>query len=122
VANDQQWHHLAASYDGTTVRWYADGALLGSVDIALNTHNNVHIGKRADNDNFFTGLIDEVKIYDYALSDPEIAHLVGLGPVYVELVSPANVYDAEPTHSKFVNFKDFAKVAAKWLVEELWPR
>jgi hypothetical protein len=52
----------------------------------------------------------------------EIAYVVGLGPVYVPLDSPANLYDAEPANSKFVNFKDFAKVAAKWLVEELWPQ
>jgi len=39
---------------------------------------DVSIGYRAtNNDRFFTGQIDDVRIYDYALSDAEISWLAG---------------------------------------------
>jgi hypothetical protein len=35
------------------------------------------VGKREDNDNFFPGSVDEVRVYDRALSDGEVAFLAG---------------------------------------------
>ncbi len=75
---DSDWHHLAASYDGTTIKWYGDGLLIGSANRVLNTPDNVHVGKRQDNTNFFPGLVDEVQIYSRVLSDAEIAGLAGM--------------------------------------------
>ncbi|MBN2139359.1 MAG: hypothetical protein JW720_16265 [Sedimentisphaerales bacterium] len=75
VGIDLEWHHLAATYDGTTVRWYGDGRLVGSGGNVISTPDNVHIGKRQDNDNYFPGLIDDVRIYDYPLSESAIAEL-----------------------------------------------
>jgi hypothetical protein len=78
---DLDWHHLAATYDGTTITWYGDGHLVGSEDRVLNTVDNVQMGKRADNPNCFAGLIDDVRIYSYALSQAEMAALyAGQGP------------------------------------------
>ncbi|MHC4086353.1 MAG: right-handed parallel beta-helix repeat-containing protein [Planctomycetota bacterium] len=76
VKLDQEWHHLAATYDGKTIAWYSDGSRVGSEARVLNTYNDVHIGKRADNDSsFFPGLVDDVRIYSRALSQGEIAQL-----------------------------------------------
>jgi sialidase-1 len=76
---DMQWHHLAASYDGTTIKWYGDGMLIGSNDtVVLNTPDNVHIGKREDNTNFFPGMVDDFRIYNRVLSDAEMAGLGGM--------------------------------------------
>jgi hypothetical protein len=77
---DLEWHHLAATYDGATASWYGDGLLAGSVAVVpagFNPPGPVHIGKREDNTNFFPGLVDEVRIYDRALSEGEIAWLAG---------------------------------------------
>ena len=77
---DLEWHHLAATFDGTTVSWYGDGMPIGSVAVdpaGVNTPGPVHMGKRQDNDNFFPGLVDEVRIYDRALSEGEIDWLAG---------------------------------------------
>ncbi len=75
---DLEWHHLAASFDGTTVKWYGDGALVGSDDVDnVNTPGPFHVGKRQDNEVFFPGAVDEVRVYNEALSDGEIAWLAG---------------------------------------------
>jgi hypothetical protein len=124
--NDDVWYHIVATWDITgEAKLYVDG---GAPVTATHTGNNfilsarTRLGRPNASERYYSGLLDDVRVYDYVLSPEEIAYVVGLGPVYVELDSPANVYDAEPTHSKFVNFKDFAKVGAKWLVEELWPQ
>ena len=45
----------------------------------ITADQDVRIGSRpAGNDRFFMGLIDDVRIYDYALSDAEIAWLAGV--------------------------------------------
>jgi len=77
---DLEWHHLAATYDGATVSWYGDGQLIGSTSsdaVPVVPPGQVHIGKREDNTNHFSGLVDEVRIYDVALSAEEIAWLAG---------------------------------------------
>jgi hypothetical protein len=78
---DLEWHHLGATYDGTTASWYGDGRLMGSTGVAsadLATPGPVNMGKRQDNENFWPGLIDEVRIYNRALSQDEMAGLAGL--------------------------------------------
>jgi len=75
---DLEWHHLAATYDGTTIARYGDGRFVGSEDRALNTEDHVQMGKRAhDAGGNFPGSIDDVRIYDRALSGEEVAWLAG---------------------------------------------
>ena len=81
---DQEWHHLAATYDGSTIAWYADGSRVGSAARILNTYDHVQIGKRADKNAFFPGLVDDVRIYSRALSQDEIGYLAGLGYITVK--------------------------------------
>jgi hypothetical protein len=78
TANDLEWHHLAATFDGTTVSVYGDGRLVNTDTVSnVNTPGPVHMGKRQDNDNYFEGLVDDVRIYDTALSQEEIAWIAG---------------------------------------------
>lgn len=75
---DLEWHHLAATFDGTTAYLYADAVLVSFADPALtiDTNDNVHIGKRDDNDNYFPGSIDDVRIYHIAKNEPQIVHIM----------------------------------------------
>jgi hypothetical protein len=78
---DLKWHHLAATYDGARISWYADGRLVGTEFVDIDTTDLVQIGKRANNNKCFSGLIDDVRIYNYALSAEEIRQvMVGAGP------------------------------------------
>jgi hypothetical protein len=79
MAPDLEWHHFAATYDGTTISWYGNGLLIGSeAHPGLNTQGDVRIGKRIDTGGYFPGLVDEVQIFSRVLSDAEIAGLAGI--------------------------------------------
>ncbi|MHC4558944.1 MAG: LamG-like jellyroll fold domain-containing protein [Planctomycetota bacterium] len=71
-------------------------------------------------DHYFEGMLDDLHIYDYALSQAEILGVIG-SDLYVPLTSSANISDEEPANSKKVNFKDFAILADEWLEERVWP-
>ena len=75
--NDGEWHHavlrrgdgrLSLSVDGTEA---AAADMPGSV--SRNSPFGVHIGERMDSRAHFTGAIDEVRVWDRALSDPELS-------------------------------------------------
>jgi hypothetical protein len=122
------WHHLAGTYDGSELKLYVDGALEATTahigSIATTTYN-LNIGRNTQYpDRLYNGLIDDVRIYDRALSQAEIVTIKGGGDVtefYHPIVSPTNLYDAEAQNSKVINFKDFAVLAGMWLEEQLWP-
>ncbi len=70
-----QWQHLAATFDGTTARYYLDGAEVASRAVAgsVGSSNAWRIGAYGSTPGgFFDGLIDEIRIYDRALSATEV--------------------------------------------------
>jgi hypothetical protein len=105
---DLDWHHLAATYDGTTTYFYGDGILIGSGTYTIDTPDTVHMGKREDNTNFFPGSVDDVRIYDYALSSSEIFSLAGGSPLDLNA-------------DMKIDFKDYALLVDQWLEKQLWP-
>jgi N,N-dimethylformamidase beta subunit-like, C-terminal/Concanavalin A-like lectin/glucanases superfamily/Bacterial Ig domain/Bacterial Ig-like domain len=69
------WTHLAATYDGTTVRMYVNGTQTGSRAIsgALAAGTGpLKIGGNALWGEYFAGLIDDVRVYNRALSAGEL--------------------------------------------------
>lgn len=74
------WAHVAATYDGSTMRLYKDGDPIGSLaksgTIATSSSVDAWIGANPDSSNFFDGIIDEAAIYSRALSEAEIEDLM----------------------------------------------
>jgi hypothetical protein len=70
------WSHVAATYDGATLRLYVNGTQVSSRavtgNIAVST-GQVRIGGNNVWGEYFAGLIDEVRIYNRALTATEIA-------------------------------------------------
>lgn len=71
--NINQWYHVAGTYDGTTIKIYVNGILDGSQARAGSiptSANALQIGGYGGL--VFTGKIDDVRIYNRALSAQEI--------------------------------------------------
>ncbi len=75
------WHHIALVYDGASVSLYVDGvAKLQPVPAGAILYGSdpLHIGCDLNSgveQNFYFGLLDDVRLYDRALSQPEVAAL-----------------------------------------------
>jgi len=87
--NDGVWHHVAVTVQENATISYPEVVLyLNGIDdtrpstdpdmFDITANVDVSIGCRAtNNDRFFMGQIDDVRIYDYALLDAEVAWLAG---------------------------------------------
>jgi hypothetical protein len=109
--DDGEWHHVAGTYDQSNLILYVDAAVDQTVSAPGNTigtdTGNLFIGIEDDMSDDWNGLIDDVRVYDYALSLAEIIYLAR---------SPVDL-----NQDNKVNFKDYAILAEAWLDEQLWP-
>ena len=78
-----EWYHLVATCAKGRHSLYLDGVLQDSVDAAFWTHPDqpLHIGRKGTLEPhfFFRGVIDDVRLYDRALSGSEVLDLFGEG-------------------------------------------
>ena len=87
-----QWYHLVGTWDGSTVTLYVDGTAqsktVSASTIGYNTGSPAYIGRYSTN--YFQGLIDEVALFDSALSSTDRAALrdtSGSNPVPADITS-----------------------------------
>lgn len=76
------WQHIACTYDGKTLQGYVNGILdaTSSISVAINdSASAVEIGRNVSA-NYFNGAIDEVHIYNRALSAQEVRSLYNFAP------------------------------------------
>ncbi|MGV4987420.1 exo-alpha-sialidase [Streptomyces sp. NRAIS4] len=75
--NDGQWHHLVLRRGDGRLSLFVDGMQSSVADIPGSVSRNspfgVHIAQRMDGRAFFTGAIDEVHVWDRALTDEELS-------------------------------------------------
>ena len=76
-----KWHHLAVTYNSSTgnAQVYLDGVLANQRNLGIivpQTSSDLYVGARPDSEPRFTGLIDEVRIYNRVLSRDEVYSLV----------------------------------------------
>ncbi len=77
--DDGHWHHVAGVYDQQNIYLYIDGSLDASAPASGTIRVNeepVYIGENSQMQNrFWNGMIDDVRIYNYALSAEEISEI-----------------------------------------------
>jgi glucose/arabinose dehydrogenase/PKD repeat protein len=89
------WTHLASTYDGTTLRLYVDGTQVAQKAVTgamAATASPLRIGGNALWGEYFAGLIDEVRIYNKALTAAQIQGDMGApigAPVPVDSAPPS---------------------------------
>jgi len=73
---DNNWHFLVGTWDGGTIKLYIDGKLDKEMPCAgtlLTNNEPLFIGARGGTQRFLIGALDEIKVYNYALSEAELA-------------------------------------------------
>ena len=77
-----EWHHVCGTYDGVDINIYLDGVVDGTIanDVGIGVSTDpLRIGANITyEDRFWDGLIDEVMVFDRALSADEVVALAGL--------------------------------------------
>jgi hypothetical protein len=87
-----EWHHLVATYDGSTMQLYHDGQLASNVSgagIRLDESRPFLIGARSDAGSaggFFDGSVDEVGFFNTVLAAEDVETIMndGLGVITVQ--------------------------------------
>jgi hypothetical protein len=74
------WTHVAATYDGTTMQGYLNGAPSGTNTLTVGhpiptNANTLRIGADSTGGSLFNGMIDEPRVFNRALSAAEIQNL-----------------------------------------------
>jgi len=85
----QKWQFVTVTFDGTSITSYIDGVRKNSLTWAgpvAHSKDKLLIGKDLMEDTLFTGIIDELSIYNYCLSDAAIKALFDAGVATTTLV------------------------------------
>ena len=107
VYTDTEWHHVAGVHSGLVNSLYVDGVKQSastSITLAPST-DWFHIGRQysTQTDRTFSGLIDEVRVYDTAAADTDIAAMMRGN---VNLAG-----NPEPANGAEVDIRDISEVA-----------
>jgi len=88
---DDEWHHCAMIWDGSSIRLFVDGeqvndwgGLKGKKIVV--DDQDLHIGNEWTNDNWHTGLLDEIRISDTALDAKDFGFDKSLAQVAVDKI------------------------------------
>lgn len=96
-----EWVHATATYDGNLMRLYQDGELVGSVaksGAVASGSADAWIGASPDGSMYWDGKIDEVTIWDRALSSAEIL----------------DIFENNPDHCGCVSIEDLVQYIEEW--------
>ncbi|MEJ5259233.1 MAG: LamG-like jellyroll fold domain-containing protein [Anaerohalosphaeraceae bacterium] len=118
---ENRWRHICVVYTGTSARVYVDGVFRteGAYGLPMDTTAQLTLGVGIEGGEVFEGHLDDVRIYNYALSIEEVAQvyyaMTGLGVCLLshtgeyDLTGPAGVPDC------VVDLYDLAAFASFWL-------
>lgn len=123
-----QWTYVAATLTGSTARIYINGEL--SVTSTSMTNDPITYGPSVNNwlgrsqwgsgDGYFNGKLDQLKIYNYALSTIEVGQDYLADTLEEYLCDAENsalgVYDIND--DCIINLVDFANLAARWMEDD----
>jgi len=123
-----EWTYVSATLTESTARIYINGELAATSTTL--TNNPVNYGTTVNNwlgrsqwgggDGYFNGLLDELKIYNYARTSVDVGQDY-LADTQEEYVCNLEVYDLEnydTNENCLLDLPDFASMAARWLEDD----
>ncbi|HEX8040797.1 MAG TPA: LamG-like jellyroll fold domain-containing protein [Chryseosolibacter sp.] len=74
---DKKWIHIAGTFNGTELKIFINGAQSNSITVASPVVIGanglaLYLGRNTNGTNYFKGALDEVRVYNYALSAAEV--------------------------------------------------
>lgn len=67
------WHYIAATYNGSSLLLYVDGELIDTQIAEIEaTESVLYLGRKAAQEGFYTGQLDEFRIFNRQLSQTEL--------------------------------------------------
>jgi hypothetical protein len=124
-----RWNHWAFVYDDTAnaMRMYYNGQLIATNEpnATLPIWSGITVFHLSGRDSgatwgFWSGKLDDFRMYNRALSENEIQWLATDGTKYRNMQS-LNREPDELNDDNRINFKDFADFADAWLDQQFWP-
>lgn len=82
------WYHVAGTFDGKEIRIYLDGELKGQKPVPAHgpvmiwNDNPLEFGGRGTGDNAYKGLMDELLVYDRALTEEEVVDVSNFKDIF----------------------------------------
>jgi hypothetical protein len=125
--DNNEWHFVAVTYSGTQLKGYYDGVKKSTTDRVLTNFANwqyqpfpiLAINSRGTMDVLFKGSVDDLKIYNYPLTEDEMAltyyNVTGKQPCVYG--NPAMDFSG----NCIVDFADFVIFSAAWLEDGFYP-
>jgi hypothetical protein len=100
------WNHVACTYDGATIIAYINGQSAGSSSASGNigTPTTLGIGYDPVNGRYFAGKMDDVRIYNRALSSTEVAQIKAPAPTPTATATPTNTPTNTPTPTPTISY------------------
>jgi hypothetical protein len=84
VLQSNQWYHIAATFSGTQAILYQDGvpAKTGTAAAVSTSITTLFVGRNASSTvpAYFSGSMDDIRVYSRALSAAEVAQIYSLAP------------------------------------------
>ena len=116
---DDTWHNVGAVIDDTYVYLYVDGNIVAQTQHYNNVASStgpLHIGTNpAATNKFWLGLMDDVRVYDFALNAQQIEQVrTGGHAMYIEYTCDVQP-EADINHDCKVNLDDLLHMATRWL-------
>ena len=126
VVFDEMWHMVAFTYDGVNESIYVDGALVqtGPAQQAAANDIPLMIGVARTGETgstltaYYDGLLDDVRVYNYALGVAEVAQM------YYDVTglwTCVQQYRSDLTGDCLVDLKDYAAFLRGWLTCGIVP-
>jgi hypothetical protein len=113
---DNNWHHMVVNLGQEGCQIYVDAVLENSISSQgplVQNDSNLYFGKHRTVGRYFNGWLDDVRLYNGALSESEVRDLFGSGSS--PCTGPSWCDGADINKDGRVDFEDFAIVAIHWL-------
>ena len=120
ILQTETWYHIALTRNRSIYRVFVDGipqasgtySGLSSLNTAADIGNDGRLDGSQRNE-AFNGLLDDVRLYNYALSSPEIAYLAALDSSYIPF--PQDAFKFDLYRDNEIDLRDLRVFSENWL-------